>query len=273
MQVTRLSLTPVKGFALHHPERIEVGMTGAVGDRDFFLVDEQGRLVSVVETGELMSVSAAYEAETQRLRFTVGPDAVVDGAVDGAVHGVDDRVVDGVIELGPACTFDFYGLRPIHAHLVQGPWAEFASDLVGRRVRLIKADEPCGGRDVDPLTLLGAGSVEALAQHAGFPIDARRFRMLIEFDEAPAFAEDAWHGHRLRIGSTVIEVGGPVRRCAGTTRHPDSGAIDCKTLTIIGSVRGRQESIFGLGFNLGVYARCIDPGWIAVGDVLRISQG
>ena len=34
--------------------------------------------------------------------------------------------------------------------------------------------------------------------------------------------------------------------------------------------RGRQESVFGPGFNFGVYARVVDEGRIHVGDTLEL---
>jgi uncharacterized protein YcbX len=61
-----------------------------------------------------------------------------------------------------------------------------------------------------------------------------------------------------------------VQRCAGTTRHPDSGSVDLKTLSLIGDYRGRQESIFGPGFNFGVYATVVTPGTVSVGDSLEL---
>ena len=61
-----------------------------------------------------------------------------------------------------------------------------------------------------------------------------------------------------------------MQRCAGTTRNPDSGDVDLRTLQLIGDYRGRQESIFGPGFNFGVYARVIDEGRIHVGDTLEL---
>ena len=96
--------------------------------------------------------------------------------------------------------------------------------------------------------------------------------MLIEFDGGPPHVEDTWEGSRIQIGDATLVGGGPVQRCAGTTRHPDSGKVDLKTLALIGEYRGRQDSVFGLGFNFGVYARCIVPGEIRVGDDVVVAD-
>jgi hypothetical protein len=59
----------------------------------------------------------------------------------------------------------------------------------------------------------------------------------------------------------------PVQRCVATTRNPDTGVVDLKTLKFIGDYRGRLESEFGLGFNFGIYLHCVNPGIISVGDI------
>jgi uncharacterized protein YcbX len=124
---------------------------------------------------------------------------------------------------------------------------------------------------VEPLTILGDASTRQLAGVAGVSeVDARRFRMLIDFDGALPHAEDEWEGRQLAVGEAVIEVGGPVQRCAGTTRNPVTGAVDLRTLALIGEYRGRQDSVFGMGFNFGRYARTVRPGSIAVGDDIHL---
>ena len=256
MQVTRLSVTPIKGLALDHPQSIEITATGPVGDRAFYLVDAADRLTSISKTGSLVGVSAAWNDSGQLLTLT------------DAAGGV---LISEQISLGAPHIADFFGFRKAQGRLVEGPWAQVFSDLAGQPLRLVKADEANGGRDVEPLTLLGSASLDELARQSGLDhVDGRRFRMLIEFDGAAPHEEDTWDGRLLTVGSAVIAGGGPVQRCAGTTRNPLTGEVDLRTLTLIGGYRGRQESIFGPGFNFGVYASTITPGQISVGDTLVV---
>lgn len=258
MHVTRLSTTPVKGLALHHPESIEINGTGAVGDRVFFLVDDADTLFSVAKTGSLFTLRADYDGGARVLRITED----------------DELLAEGHVEDGPVITANFFGFREVAGYLAPGPWNALFSERTGRSLRLVRAAEVNGGVDVEPLSLLGDASTAELASRAGVDaVDARRFRMLIEFSGTRPHEEDEWAGRWLRIGETVIEVGGPVQRCAGTTRNPVSGEVDLKTLALIGDYRGRQESIFGLGFNFGVYARTVVPGRIRVGDPVRLDIG
>lgn len=257
MQVTRLSTTPIKGLALHHPMSIDIDEGGAVGDRAFFLIDERGGLFSIAKTGSLVGLSATFDPQSQRL-------SIMDG---------DERCAEGLVDLGEPHLANFFGYRDVAGHFAPGPWDDVLSARAGRPLRLVKASDPLGGRDVEPLSLLGQGSIEELGRQSGLDsVDGRRFRMLIEFDGAAAHAEDSWRGRCLRIGSAVIAVGGPVQRCAGTTRNPETGKVDLRTLELIGAYRGRQESIFGLGFNFGVYATCVEPGRISLGDQLVLDE-
>jgi uncharacterized protein YcbX len=255
MRVTRLSVTPVKGLALHHPAQIEVTRTGVVGDRAFYLVDERDTLYSIAKTGSLLGLHADYEPAAGRLAIREGADVLAEG-----------RVVEGERH-----SANFFAFKQVDGHLAPGPWDELFSQRAGRPLRLVKAAAADGGHDVEPLTLLGTASTARLAEQAHLPVvDSRRFRMLIEFDGAAPHAEDRWQSEHLQIGTLVAEVGGPVQRCAGTTRHPDSGQVDLKTLALIGDYRARQDSVFGMGFNFGVYATVVTPGRVSVGDTVEL---
>lgn len=255
MHVIRLSVTPVKGLALHHPDTIEVTPTGVVGDREFYLVDDRDSLFSIAKTGSLVGLHADYDVAAGRLAIREGSDVLAEGAiVEGDPHSAD-----------------FFAFRQVEGRLAPGPWDELLSERAGRPLRLVKAAAAGGGHDVEPLTLLGTASTTRLSEQAHRPdVDSRRFRMLIEFDGAAAHAEDRWRGQTLQVGTVVVEVGGPVQRCAGTTRNPDSGEVDLRTLTLIGDYRGRQDSVFGMGFNFGVYATVVTPGRVSVGDSLDL---
>ena len=61
MKVRRLAIAPVKGLALVHPEAVTLGRSGVQGDRRFYLVDPDGRLVNNKTCGELMRVQSGGE--------------------------------------------------------------------------------------------------------------------------------------------------------------------------------------------------------------------
>ena len=254
LRVTRLSTTPVKGLLLHHPDSIELTRHGAVGDRQFYLVDDTGKVQSCTHNPGLAGLSAAYDVASRRLQVTRGGQEVLGGTIEPAT---------------PVAT-DMWGLRTITSDLVADPvWGTFFSDMVGRRVQLVEARE--SAYDVRPVTLLGASSVEELARQGGLAgVDSRRFRMLIEFSGGEPHIEDSWDGKILEIGQVVLRGGGGVKRCAATTRNPDSGKVDLQTLRLITSYRGRRDSVLGVGATFGVYADVIEPGAVSVGDSVKV---
>ncbi|MEO5654009.1 MAG: MOSC N-terminal beta barrel domain-containing protein [Marmoricola sp.] len=253
--MTRLSTTPVKGLALHHPRSISLNAQGADADRLFYLLDESGMIQSCTRNPQLYGLSASYDTESRRLEVSRG----------------DELLIGGTAERGERVETDVWGLRMLSSDVVADPtWSEFFSTLTGRRVQLVQGRGTA--YDVRPVTLLGASSVAALAQNAGVPqIDARRFRMLIEFSGGLPYVEDSWEGRLVQVGEAVLRGGGPVHRCAATTRDPETGAVNLQVLRMILDHRGRQDSLLGPGANFGVYGDVVEPGRVSIGDRLEIE--
>lgn len=255
LRVERLSTTPIKGLLLQHPRSVELTRDGVPGDRRFFLLDADRTLQSCTRNPGLYGLGAVYDPHDDVLEVRRG---------------------DEVLHRGPAGAegaeaVDFWGQRTVDADTVTDPaWGELFSDLVGTRVRLLRARR--GAFDVHPATLLGAESVRRLSVEAGGGVvDARRFRMLVEFSGGTPHVEDSWRDDPVRVGTAVLRAGGPVHRCAATTRHPDSGSVDLQTLRLITAYRGRQDSVFGPGANFGVYADVVEPGVVTVGDEITVG--
>jgi uncharacterized protein YcbX len=249
MHVSVLSVTPVKGLALHHPDHVDLGPDGVDGDRAFFLIDTAGEMASCTDIGALMAHRADYDAVADVL----------------TVHGPDGPLRSSSVELGERIDTDFYGERVVSGRVVVG-WDDVFSTIAAQPLRLVRGDS--GAFDVAGLTLIGTSSTQALAAaNALDVVDGRRFRMNVEVSGSAPLDEDSWEGRELRLGEAVVRVGGQVRRCAATTRNPDTGDIDLQTLRLIGAYRGRQDMLpYGAGFYLGVYADVLTPGRVVVGD-------
>ena len=250
MSVAALATTPVKGLAMHHPEVVDVTAHGIAGNRAFFLIDDEDGIVSCTEIGALMQWSAEYDVAAGHLSVR-GPGAEQTGDVD----------------LGPAVTIDFYGVRHVTGKVALG-WSELFSEIAGRPLRLVRADTEAF--DIGSMSLIGSESVASLGVSSGAgTFDARRFRMNVEIAGSAPLAEDGWAGQTLSVGDVVLRVGGKVKRCAATTRNPDTGVVDVKTLALIGAYKGREVTEeYGPGFYFGVYAEVIEPGRIRRGDAV-----
>jgi uncharacterized protein YcbX len=254
-RVTRLSVTPVKGMRLHHPDGIALGPEGAEGDRDFFFADDRGRLVSVPRLGALVQFTASFDAHANRL----------------AIRHDDGRICDGEVALGAAVAVTRSDGRELEGNVVEGPWSAFVARVVDHPLRLVKAARPGAASDAAGVTLLGDASLRALEREAGVTgIDPRRFRMLIELATDREHVEDEWAGALATLGSAEIRIGGAVPRCAATTRDPDRGERDLPAVKVITAYRGLRDTVFGPGAPFGVYADVVIPGRVRVGDPLRL---
>lgn len=247
-RVTRISVTPVKGFRLAHPDEVHLGPDGVAENRRFFLVDADGERLRSSLTPWPVRVRADYDAASEELRMHFPDGSTVEG----------DAVANGEAIHSTSGTLDVTG------RVVDGPWEEPLSRLAGNFVRLARADRTGAGMNA-PVTLVSDGSLARVAREAGRDtIDSRRFRMLFELEDCEPREEDTWEGRSFEIGSAVVRVGGPVDRCAVTTRDPETGERDLDTLRLLKNYRGQREGDGAVLF--GVYACVERPGTVRVGD-------
>jgi uncharacterized protein YcbX len=247
--LARINITPVKGTALLHPDRVELTATGIPQNRRFFLVDEAGELFSAPDLGSLLRIEAAYSPDDEILTLSFPDGTTVRGGAD---------------TLGDALTVDFYG-RPVDAGVVAGPFAEALSAYAERPLRLVRSAREGDGSDVHHVSLMSLASVAALGAGAGrTDLDPRRFRMDLELDGCAPYEEDTWDGRRVRLGTAIVRIHGQIPRCVLTTKDPDTGEKDFETLREIARQRTRIAGDGGLPF--GMYAEVEEPGTVAVGD-------
>jgi uncharacterized protein len=242
-------------MALSHPQEVSLGRTGVAGDRLFYLVDEEGRLLAGTRFGPLQTIRPSYDPDGEHLILTFPDGSVAEG--DAAVFA------EGLIT-------DFFG-RPVRAHVVPGPWTEALSGFVGTPIRLARCDQPGEGIDVYHVTVVSNASVAALAAQGGHhgDLDAARFRMTFELDGSEAHEEDMWAGRRVRAGKALLRIYGPVPRCVVTTQNPQTGLKDFDTLKTIVAYRPLMHDEKGIPF--GMYAEVEHPGRVRVGDRVQVQ--
>jgi uncharacterized protein YcbX len=246
-RVARLSIAPVRSLGLEHPESIEIGPTGVLEDRRFFLADAANRLVDRLIVGSLVQISSHTNPDATVLRLTFP----------------DGQVVEGEVALAEPIETPIHGRTGV-GHVVTGPWAGPLSDYCGREIRLVRCDRPGGTRVANAVSLVGDGSLAVLARQAGKEaVDGRRFRMLMELEDTAPHEEDTWMGGRVAVGTAELQITKPDARCAITTQDPDTGLRDLDTLRTIISYRGLRE---GKHADFGVLGEVTQPGTIRLGD-------
>jgi hypothetical protein len=249
-RVARLRVAPVKGLGLLERDAVDIGVEGVADDRRFFLLGPDGRHRSGLAHGPLVRIVPDYDPVTERLTLTFPDGQTVSGDAGATGEAVDVP----------------WDARTLRARLVTG-FDEALSDYVGMPLRLARA-EPGSRPSSAHVTILSAPSVDAVERAAGLPerVDDRRFRMLVTIDGCPPFAEDAWVGQQVALGTAVVRVEVPAARCATTTRDPATGLRDLDMLRILKDVRGVSER---RTVDLGVYCEVVRPGRVTVGDTVE----
>lgn len=250
-----INIAPVKSLGLLQPRSVTVGQSGVAEDRLFCVVDEQGRMVTQRQIGEMVQVRAEYRREPA-LRG-------IEGAESLRLVFPDGSVVEGAPRLRERDETKVWG-RLVPGRVVDGDWSAALSDFCGKPLRLVRADAAPHYLDEFPVSLLSGASVDELARRSDGSVafDARRFRPTLLITGAKPHEEDTWLGRTVRIGASLrLRVVARDPRCAITTHDPDTGERDVDTLGLILSYRPDPKAAY-----FGVYATVEQPGAVSVGD-------
>lgn len=139
--------------------------------------------------------------------------------------------------------------------------AALAADL-GREVALVRDLD--GQQDLERSVLITTRAThEAIERELGQALDPRRWRtnVLVELD-AEAYAEEAWEGRRLTIGSTEFDLLHPCERCVIPTRDPDTAE---KLPELLRWLFHERRGLFGMN------ARPLGSGVVAGGNRVCVS--
>ena len=252
-RVAWISHCPVKGLSLRQLDECQLTEAGVAGDRQFFLVDENDRLVNSKGLGMLQQIVPHYDDQAELLTLAFP----------------DGTTVSNHVHLNGALDAQFWGTS-VHVRVVEGPWGEAISECAGRDLRLVRAPGPATDRmRSGATTLLGTGSLRAIARLLGVEgVDGRRFRMNFGVDGLAEHEEDEWLGRRVRIGQAIVVPQGNVGRCAVTTQNPETGEPDLDTLKALAAYRRDVQATEPLPF--GVYAAVAEPGRVRLGDPIEL---
>jgi uncharacterized protein YcbX len=114
------------------------------------------------------------------------------------------------------------------------------------------------------ISLIGRGSLTALAAAAGASRHALRFRASIYVGDIEPWAEFGWIGKTLSISTARLRVSKRIVRCAATRVNPLTGAVDANPVKELSTNFGHTDC--------GVYAEVIEGGMIQPNDAIRIEE-
>ena len=233
---------PVKSLRGERRELSRVDRRGLLGDRLWAVRDPAtGKLGSGKSSRRfqrfpgppLLSLSSRYPVEPGAEAGEIHPPVVVEA--DGREH----RVLDGSAD-------------------------RLLRRLTGVPGLTVARESDVGHFDDGPVSLIGTASLRWVEEGlAGVPVDARRFRPNLLVRTREPFAEEAWCGHGLRLGSggdaVELVVVGVLQRCVMVTTEQAELPEAPEVLRLVSA---RPDQPVGLA----VIARVAGPGVVRVGD-------
>ena len=253
-------------------DSVELTSLGIVGDRHWAIRDlDNGGIRGAKKIGDLMKFTAVRNGDAVNITL---PNGAVVSSTDADVNSrlyealgisvaLETLPVDGDLQhfrRGPGDSDDpIVELRSIFGREEDEPLPDFTVFPP----EVMEFESPPGTHyDCWPLLVMTTSAMQALRD--ALPesvIDIRRFRPSIVIDGAEAgHTEFSWKGRTATIGSAVIEFLDPCPRCVMVTREINADIPQDRSIL--------RHIVRDLNQNLGVYARIVQPGAIAVKDTV-----
>jgi uncharacterized protein YcbX len=219
---------PVKAMAGVSVSVVEVDDRGFVGDRLFAVFDSAGKMATGKHSRRFRRMDPVFELAT---RFDDGRTVIV--LPDGSTVAPDSADADPVLS------------------------AHFGEPVTVR----VEAEIP--HFDAMPVSVVGTATLTELGRHEGDgrPVNPRHLRANVVVETQVPYAEEAWIGHDLTLGSVRVHVDRPIERCrmvgvaqVGLPARPE----------MLKTISDRH------GLFAGVYAAVRQPGTTAVGDAITV---
>lgn len=171
---------PVKSMAGERLPSAEVDSRGLVGDREWAVYDEEGRLASGKRTNRFRRMDEVFSLAA--------------------------RTVDDHVEV----------LLPDGRQVVAGEGAAdlALSDHFGEEVELAP-EADIAHHDAGQVSLVGTATLRELAAMCGLdgPVDPRHLRANLVVETAEPFEEETWLGREVRVGGVALRVVERIERC------------------------------------------------------------
>jgi uncharacterized protein YcbX len=246
---------PVKSMRGEELDEIFAGYAGVYGDRLFAFESSASPKGFPFFTGRDQRQMIRYRARFRNPEKAARPVNLVEAESSGA-NPISANASDLVVEVETPNGKTFSIDDPA---LIE----DLGAGLEGKHeLKLLRSDKAI--TDCRPLSIFALQSAKKLGEETGVNVDKRRFRANIYLDltDADGFAENAFVGKTLRIGSkAVVSVLERDPRCMMITLDPDTAE---KTPAILKAVAQAHEGMAGL------YGAVLAEGTIRKGDSVEL---
>lgn len=254
---------PVKSLRGQSCERLALGPRGPLHDREWMLVDAEGRFLTQRQMPRMALVDTELSDDALVLRAPGMPELRVRREAGGErlpVQIWNDRCEAEAV--GPEADTWLGEFLETECRLVH-----FPDDEV-RQVdpSYARPGEQVGFADGFPLLLISQGSLDLLNRKLPEPVPMRRFRPNLVVRGCEPHAEDRWR--RIRIGDIELRVVKPCSRCPIPGIDPDTGERRGRVLETLMTYRRGEDNKIYFGQNVLHDAE----GELAVGMPVEILE-
>ncbi len=279
MHISQLWTYPVKSMVGVSVESVNLSPLGIVGDRHWAIRDnERGGIRGAKKIGGLMQFSArpigdgsehvviTFPDGTEVLSTAPNVSQLLSASLQHSVT-LESLPTDGSLEhfrRGPADSADMMEeLRGMFGREAEEPLPDFSAFPP----EVAEFESPPGTHhDCWPLLVMTTSALQALNDAVPeSQIDVLRFRpsIVIHTENETGHVEFSWKGTTASLGSAVIEFLDPCPRCIMITRKINDELPEDRAIL--------RHVVRDLNQNVGVYARIVTPGHVALGDTLTFQ--
>jgi uncharacterized protein YcbX len=269
--ITQITIYPIKSCRGINVSNAEVTPTGLKYDRQFVLVDSDGKFLSQRQIPKMSLIKASIGEAVGNTLLATYPGS---STLVVPLHSNPERP-------DPSIPVDIFG-KIGYGTDVGSHAAQWFSEHLGVQCRLLRYDEkrprrrhqkgpgdediPLTFSDGFPILLIGEESLADLNGRMKSPIAVNRFRPNIVIAGGQAFEEDGWT--LVRVGNVRFSGQKLCERCSVPLINPETGIPDHReplatlaTYRRIPSAPGKEAGPVVFGKNLSV----AKPGMIFVG--------
>lgn len=260
MRLSELYVHPLKSSRGNALESAAVTPRGLAHDREWLLVEPDGRFITGRTAPGLVRVEV--EPSEAGARFAApGRDALV------VAHDSFNVPHDATVWKDRFSAW--------HGNKAADAWF---SEYLGQPCRLLwlggasqrtQKDDAAELSFADgyPYLLINRASLAELNAQLAEPVGARHFRANLVVDADFAWQEDEWR--RIRVGEVEFEITKPCTRCVFTTVDPELGErrADGEPMKTLIRTRALPE-----GICFGVNMRAVNSGVVRVGDEVEVVE-
>ena len=263
MQVTELNIYPIKSARAQSLPQMKITSQGPEGDREWMLIDENGKFLSQRTLPKMATIEVFHEAASltvgiQKMFFKIGKNNSFSRKVKVQVWS---DTFEAALEpdLYSQALSQYLG---VNCRLVRyAPYSQ-------RRVlsRAIEWKPEVRFSDSRPILLINAKSLEDLNAKLEAPVPMNRFRPNIVIASNEAFVEETWK--RIKIGDIILSQPKKSSRCGTVNIDQQSGVTQgAEPLKTLASYRKDHTGVY-----FGTLWTPENEGVLKVGDVLEVLE-